>query len=126
MRVDDLGNEIAKALEEYSGLVNTEVKKIAKEVAKEAVEELKNTSPVGKGSRKGHYKNGWRAKVVSETANAINITVHNAKKPGLAHLLEYGHAKKKGGRVAAKPHIAAVEQKAIEDFEKKIKQEVEQ
>lgn len=58
MRVDDLGNEIAKALEEYSGLVNTEVKKIAKEVAKEAVEELKSTSPVGKGSRKGHYKKG--------------------------------------------------------------------
>ena len=121
MQIDDLGSEISKALEDYSDLVNEEVKKVAREVAKEAVEELKSTSPVGKGSKKGHYKNGWRAKVVSETANTINVTVHNAKKPGLAHLLEYGHAKSKGGRVAARPHIAKVEQKAIENFEKRIK-----
>ena len=121
MQIDDLGSEISKALEDYSDLVNEEVKKVAREVAKEAVEELKSTSPVGKGSKKGHYKNGWRAKVVSETANTINVTVHNAKKPALAHLLEYGHAKRKGGRVAARPHIAKVEQKAIENFEKRIK-----
>lgn len=125
MQTDGLSTEISKALEDYSGLVNEEVKKAAREIAKEAVEELKSTSPVGKGSKKGHYKNGWRDKVVSETVNTINITIYNAKKPGLAHLLEYGHAKKKGGRVAARPHIAKVEQKAVENFEKKIKQGAE-
>lgn len=125
MRVDDLSREIVRSLEEYARDVNSDVKKVAKEVAKAAAEELKSTSPVGKGTKKGHYKNGWRSKVISETANAINITVHNAKKPGLAHLLEFGHAKKKGGRVAAIPHIAPVEQKAVEDFENKIRQGIE-
>jgi len=80
MQIDDLGSEISKALEDYSDLVNEEVKKAAREVAKEVVEELKSTSPVGKGSKKGHYKNGWRAKVVSETANTIK---HTAKVCGI-------------------------------------------
>lgn len=125
MRADNLENEIIKTLEEYAREVNADVKKIANKIAKDAVNELKSTSPVGRGTRKGHYKDGWRTKKVQETANSINITIHNVKKPGLAHLLEYGHAKKKGGRVAAKPHIAKVEQKVVEDFEREIRRGVE-
>ena len=45
--------------------------------------------------------------------------------PWLPHLLEHGHAKRDGGRVEAKPHIASAEAKAEEQLLKDIKQALE-
>lgn len=122
IKIDALGAEIAKKMEKYAAEVAGDVKAEAKAVAKEAVKELKATSPEGPGSKKGHYKDGWASKVESENAVSIGIRVYNRKKPGLTHLLEKGHAKRGGGRVEGVPHIGPAEQKAVEDYEKRLKE----
>ena len=102
-RIRGINNEITRALQQYSSEV-------------EAVKTLKSTSP----SETGSYKKGWRVKQVG-TAKVV----HNATDYQLTHLLEHGHAKKNGGRVAPRVHIKPVEEKAIEDFERAIREEIE-
>lgn len=122
IKIDALGAEIAKMMEEYAAEAAGDVKAEAKAVAKEAVKELKTTSPEGPGSKKGHYKDGWASKVESENAVSIGIRVYNRKKPGLTHLLEKGHAKRGGGRVEGIQHIGPAEQSAVEEYEKRLKE----
>ena len=60
-------------------------------------------------------------KKTKETANSLEITVHSKNRYQLAHLLEYGHAKRGGGRTKAQPHIAPAEEAAISQLERDIK-----
>lgn len=121
IKIDALGAEIEKMMEEYAAEVASDVKAEAKVVAKEAVKELKSKSPEDRNSKKMHYKDGWASKVESENAVSIGIRVYNRKKPGLTHLLEKGHAKRGGGRVEGKPHISEAEKNAIEAYEERLK-----
>lgn len=122
IKVDTMGTEIAKLMQEYASDVAQDMKDEAKAVAKEAAKELKQTSRKGAGSKKGHYKDGWASKVGAENAVSIGIRVYNQKKPGLTHLLEKGHAKRGGGRVEGIPHISKAENNAIEDYKKRLKE----
>ena len=76
------------------------------EVSKEAVKKLKQESASKFGG--GAYANGWTRTKEKKRLSTI-ITIHG-KKPtySLAHLLENGHAKRNGGRVAGRVHIAPV------------------
>lgn len=104
--------ELTKALEEYTTEVEEGIKEASKEVADEAVQELRATSP----KNTGKYAKGWTKKKEGD-----GYIVYNNTKPGLAHLLEFGHAKRGGkGRVSGRPHIGIVEDKAIKKFEDRI------
>lgn len=61
----------------------------------------------------GDYFDGWSYRVSQEGGDWAS-EVGNAKVPGLAHLLEKGHARVGGGRVAARPHIAPAAEEAFE------------
>ncbi|WP_347563968.1 hypothetical protein [Neglectibacter sp. X58] len=63
----------------------------------------------------------WAVKKQKETANSLELVVHNKKRYQLTHLLEKGHAKRGGGRVRAFPHIAPAEQASIRELEEGIK-----
>ena len=112
--VDEMGNAIAKEFEEYVEHTADEVKKIVKEVADDVTEEIKSRAPVDTGA----YKKSWTAPQTKDTSLAAEYTVHSEKHYRLTHLLEFGHAKRGGGRTKAQPHIANGEKLAISELKK--------
>ena len=106
--VDQLSSEIMSALDEYKKVTDEVVKTAVNSVSKETKVMVQAGSPV----KSGGYQKGWAVKKTSEKTGQVSITVYNRTKPGLTHLLEKGHAKRGGGRVAGKPHIAPAEEYA--------------
>ena len=86
------------------------------EESKEAAKGLKNQSPV----LTGDYAKGWTSKNTYKGKYSKINTIHNKTDYQLTHLLEYGHVKRNGGRVAAKPHIKPVETRVIENLTRKV------
>ncbi|MGL6197819.1 MAG: HK97 gp10 family phage protein [Lachnospiraceae bacterium] len=109
-------------LNKYADLTLEEMGETAQEVAKEGAKTLKSVSPVGDGRR--HYRDGWG--VTSQGSyTKPKFVVHNKKKPGLAHLLEHGHALRQGGRAPAIVHIKPVEEWCIKEFEERLARRIE-
>lgn len=118
--VNNMVAEITQALTEYDQEVSDRVKKIVDAESKEAVKQLKETSP----KRTGAYAKSWRQKNSYEDSRTKRNTVYNKDYYQLTHLLEYGHASRKGGRVKAIEHIAPIEQRIAERIQKQIEQEI--
>ena len=114
--LDQLGNEIAKILSEYTEDVIEGIDEAGQEVAKEAVKELKVKSP----KKTGVYAKGWTKKTEKKYGDVSTVIIYNKNKPSLTHLLEHGHAKRGGGRVDGIPHIKPVEEKIIKEFSSKV------
>jgi hypothetical protein len=117
--IDGLVDVVMKELMDFRKITEEEFEEIAKEVAKEGAKKLKETSPRGRGSRKGHYADGWGVTYQRKGNGKFEFVVHNKKKPGLTHLLENGHQSDRGGRVEGIVHIKPVEEWCNEEFEKR-------
>ncbi len=120
--VDKLADAVMDGLKEYAGAVTDGLKAAAKETAGDCAKELKRTSPAATGK----YRKGWKVKKAFENGVSVRFTVHNATDYNLTHLLEKGHVKRGGGRVAAIPHIGQAEEKAIEQMTKLAKEACDQ
>lgn len=114
--IDGMADAIMKELIDYSDMTSEGVKSAVKEAAKTVKKEIQAGAPV----RSGAYKRSWATKNTAESSNKLEITVYSRNRYQIAHLLEHGHAKRGGGRVAARPHIAAAEQFGIEQLEQEI------
>ena len=127
VKVDDMAKVLAAELQEYCQDVTDGLKTDVKTVAKEAVKELKATSPVDKRktTRRGRYAKGWNDAVAYESALDIRVEVHNKTDYQLAHLLEFGHEVGVGGKVVGHydgiPHIRPAEENAEDKLLKKVK-----
>ena len=115
--VGELGEAVAQLLDEYGDRAMQAILQAAPRAAREARKSLKASSPRGSHSR--HYAEGWAVQTQSGRLG-IRVVVHNKQKPGLTHLLEHGHANRGGGRTSARPHIAAVNQAAQEQFVREV------
>ena len=117
--VDQLAAEIAKGLAEYSQDVVEKVNISSEKIGKEAVKQLKQTSP----KKTGEYAKSWTMKTEPEVGQPHKRIVHvKAPHYRLAHLLEYGHAKVGGGRVEGRPHIRPAEEEVIREFTREVEE----
>lgn len=103
--IDDMASEIMKGLTEYAELADTAMKKAVRKTATAVKNEISANAP----KKSGRYQKSWTAKKVKENSHTLEMTVHSKNRYQIAHLLEHGHAKRGGGRVAAIPHIAPAE-----------------
>jgi hypothetical protein len=116
VRIDDLANVVMEGLQEYADLATDSMKAAVKKAGNSVKTDITANAP----ERTGRYAKSWRAKTTKESATALEVTVYSPTRYMLAHLLEHGHAKRGGGRVAAIPHIAPAEQRGAEELEREI------
>ena len=93
-----------EGLKEYADLASDDVKKAVRKAGNTVRKEISENAPKDTGA----YAKSWSVKKTKETSNSLEVTVYSKNRYQLAHLLEHGHAKRGGGRVAARPHIIVV------------------
>ena len=111
--IDNLAEEIMQGLQEYADLADTAMKKAVRKTAKSVIDEISANAP----KRTGAYSKSWTAKKTKENSHSLEMIVHSKNRYQLAHLLEKGHAKRGGGRVSGKPHIAPAEENGVQLLE---------
>ncbi|MCP1638609.1 F0F1-type ATP synthase membrane subunit b/b' [Streptococcus gallinaceus] len=119
--IDALASAVMEELDQYAKHSTKEIKQIVEEVAKTTKEEIQANAP----QKSGKYAKSWAVKKLNENSTRLNVVVHSRNKYQLTHLLEFGHAKRNGGRVSARPHIEQAEQNAVKLMEEKIQEVLE-
>ncbi len=124
--IDDLAGEIIKSLSAYSDEITAEVKRGARITALAIKEELRQTSP--KDTK--YYALHWNSSITEDkNEHSVNISVRDEKYQ-ISHLLENGHALRRGGRtigdgfVNPKPHIFEAQEHGEKMFEELIRKAI--
>lgn len=119
----DFTLQMRKIVDEYGKEASAAIENASVGVAAAAANKLKANSPKSKHHTR-KYAEGWRYK-----REPNGTVVYNATNYQLTHLLENGHAVVNGtGRVGNAPavkHIEPVEQWAVEEFENRIRRDLE-
>lgn len=116
--VDRLADAVQKVLRDYAQDVDKDVNDLTRAIGKKGAQAVKQASAGAFGG--GAYSKSWTSTL--ETSRFGSTAVIHSKKPGLPHLLENGHAKRNGGRVSGRSHIAPVKEKLVEEFQKAVEQ----
>ena len=111
--IDRLADAVMEGLNDYADLAASDLKAAVRKAGTTVRQQIQSTAP----SNTGAYAKSWTVKTERETSSSLKLVVHSRNRYQLAHLLEYGHAKRGGGRVSARPHIAAAEEAGIEELE---------
>ena len=116
IKIDGRADAVMKELTEYADLATMDMKAAVKKAGTTVKKEIQATAPKDTGA----YSKSWSVKNTKETSNALEVTVYSRTRYQLAHLLEFGHAKRGGGRVAGRAHIAPAEEVGIKELEAEI------
>lgn len=124
IKPDELQKVLKDYLENYKEDIDEDVIETVDEVTKQARDELKQTSPRGKGSRDNPYYKGWAIKLSKKRTGVYHKVIWNKTNYQLTHLLEFGHATRNGGRTRAISHIRPVEKKYNVEFVDKLEKKI--
>ena len=111
VQIGELADAVMETLEEYADLAAEDVKQAVRDAGETVRKEIRANAPKDTGD----YAKSWAVRKTKETSSSLTLTVHSKN-----HLLEYGHAKRNGGRVEGKAHIAPAEEKGIRQLEEEI------
>ena len=116
VQIGKLADAVMETLEDYADLTAEDVKQAVRDAGETVRKEIRANAPKDTGD----YAKSWTVKKTKETSSSLTLVVHSKNRYQLAHLLEYGHAKRGGGRVEGKAHIAPAEEKGIRQLEEEI------
>ncbi len=111
--IENMADEIMRGLHEYADIADDAMKKAVRKTAATVKNEISQNAPTNTGA----YAKSWATKKVSENTHSMIVSVHSRNRYQIAHLLVHGYAKRNGGRVSGKPHIAPAEQKGEHTFD---------
>ena len=114
--IGELANVVLEGLNEYARLATEDMKEAVRSASKTVHKEIKANAP----KDTGEYGKSWRTKRVRETSQTLTMVVHSKNRYQLAHLLEYGHALRNGGRYEGEVHIAPAEELGIRQLQEEI------
>ncbi len=115
--VNQLANELTKMMQSYKDGVEQAIAVEVEDTADKVLEEVKRLAP----KRTGDYVKGF-VKTPKRLKSGVEYAIWNRKHYRRVHLLERGHAKRNGGRVAGKPHMEPAVGKYAPDMVKRIEQ----
>ena len=116
VKIDGLADAVMKELSEYADVIDSDMRKAVTKAGQTVRKDISAGAP----RRHGDYAKSWATKKTRQSARSLEVTVYSRNRYQLAHLLEKGHAKRGGGRVGGKAHIAPAEQSGIEQLERDI------
>ena len=88
IKPEELQEVLKDYLENYVEDITEGVEDTTDTLTKEAVKELKETSPRGKGTREKPYHKGWTKQKGKENRGRYTVKIHNKTNYQLTHLLE--------------------------------------
>lgn len=98
--IDQLANTIVDAVRGYTEDVTEAIDQKVESTADLVLSDVRQNAP----KKTGKYAKGF-VKTDKSLPGRRRFVIWNRKYYRLVHLLEFGHAKVKGGRVAGKPHL---------------------
>lgn len=111
VNINQLATAITNAVREYTEAVEEGIGREVKTTAGKVLKEVKQTAP----KKTGEYAKGF--KVTNKSlSGGRRYVVWNKDHYRRVHLLEFGHAKVSGGRVAGKPHLGPAYDKYADEM----------
>ena len=114
--INALADTVMECLNDYAEVSAEGMKKAVRKAGNTVKKEIGANAPKDTGA----YAKSWAVKNTKENSHSLEVTVYSKNRYQLAHLLEHGHAKRNGGRVAGKSHIAPAEETGIRQLETEI------